>query len=139
MSIVRTVRPGLYRHFKGGIYIVYDVATHTETDEQLVVYSTCKTDEHRLFVRPIEMFLSPVDREKYPDAKQDMRFEFLGEYQAAEMHLVVEHTCHFVLTGSQGNQDWECDRCGAGFDWDDMENPPSCSYCPSCGARVVNG
>lgn len=68
---------GLYRHFKGKYYVVEGVATHSETGEQLVVYRALYGDR-QLYVRPIEMFLSPVDREKYPDILQEMRFQLLS-------------------------------------------------------------
>lgn len=68
---------GLYRHFKGKCYVVEGVATHSETGEQLVVYRALYGDR-QLYVRPIEMFLSPVDREKYPDVLQEMRFQLLS-------------------------------------------------------------
>lgn len=65
---------GIYRHFKGQLYIVEGIASHSETGEQLVVYRQAY-GERKLYVRPLEMFLSPVDREKYPDALQEFRFE----------------------------------------------------------------
>ncbi len=65
---------GVYRHFKGKYYYVEGIATHSETRERLVVYRALY-GERELFVRPLEMFLSPVDREKYPDAGQFYRFE----------------------------------------------------------------
>lgn len=65
---------GVYRHFKGKYYYVEGVATHSETRESLVVYRALYGDR-QLFVRPLGMFLSPVDREKYPDAAQFYRFE----------------------------------------------------------------
>lgn len=65
---------GVYRHFKGKLYYVEGIATHSETREQLVVYRALYGDR-QLYVRPLEMFLSPVDREKYPDVKQQFRFE----------------------------------------------------------------
>ena len=63
------VKGGLYRHFKGMYYYVLDVATHSETGEKLVVYQKLY-DERDLYVRPLEMFCSDVDRDKYPDVKQ---------------------------------------------------------------------
>ena len=63
-----------YKHFKGGIYIVTDVAVHSETAEPMVVYKTFN-DLSLVWVRPLEMFLSEVDHKKYPDVTQKLRFE----------------------------------------------------------------
>jgi hypothetical protein len=57
-----TVTPGVYRHFKGGIYTVIGVATDTETEEQVVVY---QSENGRLWTRPIAMFTETVDRDGY--------------------------------------------------------------------------
>lgn len=72
-----------YRHFKGGIYIVTDIAVHSETAELIVIY---KSFDNPLstWARPFKMFVSPVDKIKYPDAKQEMRFEELVNDEAAE-------------------------------------------------------
>ena len=64
----------VYRHFKGGLYLVEDVARHSETEEEYVVYRKLYGDRS-LWIRPKAMFLSPVDREKYPDAMQEFRFK----------------------------------------------------------------
>ena len=65
---------GIYRHFKGDFYLVEDVAHDSENGEEVVVYRKLYGDGS-LWVRPKAMFLSPVDREKYPEATQRWRFE----------------------------------------------------------------
>lgn len=65
---------GIYRHFKGDLYLVEDVARHSENDEEYVIYRKLY-DDCSLWIRPKEMFLSPVDREKYPDVEQEYRFQ----------------------------------------------------------------
>lgn len=65
---------GVYRHFKGNYYYVEDVARDSETGGAVVVYRQLYGGRE-LWVRPLEMFLSEVDREKYPQAEQKYRFE----------------------------------------------------------------
>lgn len=63
-----------YRHFKGGIYIVTDIAVNSETEKLMVVYKSFN-EPTLTWARPLDMFVSEVDKEKYPDVKQEMRFE----------------------------------------------------------------
>ena len=69
---------GVYRHFKGNKYIVEDVAVDSETDEYLVLYRALY-GEGLLYARPMKMFLSAVDVEKYPEVNQKWRFELIEE------------------------------------------------------------
>lgn len=66
---------GIYKHFKGDHYILEDIATHSETDEEYVVYRPLYGDTNKLYIRPYDMFFSEVDKEKYPDVNQTYRFE----------------------------------------------------------------
>ena len=65
---------GIYKHFKGDYYIVEDIANHSETKEKYVVYRRLY-GEGDLWMREVNMFLSEVDHEKYPNVEQKYRFE----------------------------------------------------------------
>lgn len=61
-----------YRHFKlGKTVTVIGISRHTETEELAVVYEY----EGTIWSRPLEMFMSEVDKEKYPNTTQKYRFE----------------------------------------------------------------
>lgn len=67
----------VYRHFKGNLYIVLDIAVDSEDSEAMVVYANY-FDRNLVWVRPVSMFMSLVDRIKYPDVKQKYRFQDTG-------------------------------------------------------------
>ena len=68
----------LYRHFKGNLYFIEDVAIHSEDNTKYVVYRALYGDRI-LYIRPLDMFLSKVDKVKYPEVKQVYRFELVED------------------------------------------------------------
>jgi hypothetical protein len=65
---------GIYKHFKGDLYLVEDVAIFSEDDTELVIYRALYEDT-ALYANLKDTFLSEVDHVKYPDVKQKYRFE----------------------------------------------------------------
>ena len=71
---MEVIKNRIYRHFKGDYYIVVDIAIHSETGEKLVLYRSLYGDGI-LYARPYDMFISKVDKEKYPNVTQEYRLE----------------------------------------------------------------
>ena len=68
----------VYKHFKDNYYKIIAVGHHSETGEKLVVYYDLSGKNSTIndpCIRPLDMFMSEVDHEKYPDVEQKYRFE----------------------------------------------------------------
>lgn len=75
---------GIYRHYKGDYYIVEDIATHSETGEELVIYRGLY-ENAPLWARPKTLFLSKIDPKNYPQGhNQKYRFELQNIKSIAE-------------------------------------------------------
>lgn len=70
MSMIK----GIYKHYKGNLYEVIDVAKHSETEEEHVVYRTLYGD-YSVWVRPLAMFIETVEL----DGQQIARFEYVED------------------------------------------------------------
>ncbi len=68
------IKQGIYQHFKGNRYEVLDIARHSETGEEYVVYRALYGD-HGLWVRPLSMFDETIERE----GKTLKRFRWVEE------------------------------------------------------------
>jgi len=68
------IKGRIYKHFKGDLYLVEDIVYHSETKEKMVLYRALYGNGIS-YVRPYEMFIEKVDKNKYPNVKQEYRFE----------------------------------------------------------------
>jgi len=74
MTAQKPLKKGLYRHFKGNLYSVINVARHSETGEDMVVYQALY-GERGIWVRPLAMFDETIER----DGKLVKRFAYVGD------------------------------------------------------------
>ena len=82
----------IYRHFKGNLYEIVLIARDSETLEEKVVYK--EVDGDSAYVRSLPMFVSLVDKEKYPNVTQEFRFELVQEAvisETADHDMIMEY------------------------------------------------
>lgn len=96
--------PGdFYRHFKGKIYQIRELAKHSETGEDMVVYQGMYPP-FQVWVRPLSMFLDSVDHEKYPECRQQYRFEEVVFQNTLQQDVIQERGVDSRINATSGQK-----------------------------------
>lgn len=112
----------LYRHFKDKLYQIVAVASHSETGEKLVIYQALYGD-YQVYARPLTMFTSEVDHEKYPAVTQKYRFEYVerDKLQKLSAETQAQSTGQMRQTESETSADDVNPKLLEFLDTDDLE------------------
>ena len=78
----------IYKHFKGNLYQIITIAEDSEDGRDMVVYQALY-GAFKVYVRPLEMFVSKVDKVKYPDVMQEYRFELVENVHAESVQKTL--------------------------------------------------
>lgn len=96
MSRRKPKKGDLYRHFRGKQYRVLSLAVCAETREEMVVYEAAE-GEHRIYVSSLAAFTRAVNKERYPDAEQEYRFELCSDSRQEMTQKIPESEESLIL------------------------------------------
>ncbi len=98
----------IYRHFKGNLYEIVLIARDSETLEEKVVYK--EIDGEAAYVRSLPMFVSYVDKQKYPGVKQEFRFELVERLTIEGKTSLKEENQNEVLKATASKVETETNQ-----------------------------